>query len=80
MATVFWDSEGDLLFELMPHKTTFTGDTYVSTMLALRENIKQKRRGMFSACVLLLHDNAPAHKSYTSRDVIRKCGFVEVFS
>ena len=38
-------------------------------MEALRENI---------AGVLLLHDNAPAHKPRSSRATIRKCGFVEL--
>ena len=65
MTTVFWDSEDVLLLENMPHKTTITGDIYASTMVPLRENIKQKRRGKLSAGVLLLHNNAPAHKSRT---------------
>ena len=78
MATFFWDSKGVQLLEFMPYRTTITGNTCASTMVALRENIKQKRRGKLSADVLLLHDNAPAHKSRTSRDPIRKCGFVEL--
>ena len=78
MATGFWDSEGVLLLELMPHKTIITGDSYASTMVALHENIEQKRRGKLSAGVLLLHDNAPTHKSRTSRAAIWKCGFVEL--
>ena len=45
---------------------------------AFVENIKHKRRGKLSAGVLLLHDNAPAHNSRTSRAAIRKCGFVEL--
>ena len=59
---------------------TITEDTYASIRVALRENIKQKHRGKFSAGVLLLHDhdNAPAHKSRKSRAAIRKCGFVEL--
>ena len=73
-----WDSEGVLLSEFMPHKTAITGDTYASTMVALSENIKQNRREKLSVGVLLLHDNAPAHKSHTSRTAIRKCGFVEL--
>ena len=76
--TVFWDSEGVLLLEFTPHKTTITRDIYASTIVALRENIKQKRRGKLSSGVLLLHDNAPAYKSRTSRAAIRKCGFVEL--
>ena len=72
MVTVFWDSEGVLFLEFMPHKTTITGDTYASTMVILRENINQKRRRKLSAGVLLLHDNAPAHNSCTSRADISK--------
>ena len=75
MATVFWDSEDVMLLDFMPHKTTITGDTYTSTLVALRENIEQKRREKLSAGVLQLQDNAPAHKSRTSRSAIRKCGF-----
>ena len=64
--------------EFMLQKTTITGDTNTSTMVALRENIKQKRCGKLSAGVLLLHDNASAHKLRRSLDAIRKCGFVEL--
>ena len=78
MAEVYWDSEGVLPLEFMPHKKITTGDTYASTMVTLRENIKQKRLGKLSADVLLLHDNTPAHKSCTSQADIRKCGFVEL--
>ena len=69
MATVFWDSEGVLLLEFMPHKTTVTGDTYASTMVALLENIKQKCRGKLSAGVLLLHDMHP-HTSHAHRGLL----------
>ena len=78
MAIVFWDSEDVLLLEFMPHKTTITGDTYASTMVALHESIKQKHRRKLSAAVLLFHDRAPAHKSRTLQAAIRKCGFVEL--
>ena len=78
MATLFWNSEGVLLLELMPYKITLTVDIYAATVVVLRENIKQKRRGKLSAGVLLLHDNTPAHKSRTSQDAIRKCGFIEL--
>ena len=62
IAKIFWDSEDVLLLEFMPHETTITGDTYASTKVTLRENIKQKRRVKLSAGVLLFHENAPAHK------------------
>ena len=74
----FWDPESFLLLEFIPHKTTITRDTYASTMVALRENIKEKRRGKLSAGVLLLHYKAPAQKSRTSRAAIKKSGFLEL--
>ena len=61
METIFWYSEYVLQLEFIPHKTTITGDTYASTKVTLRENIKQKLRGNSSAGVMLLHDNAPMH-------------------
>ena len=56
----FWDSEGVLLVEFMPHKTTITGDIMLPQWWLYAENIKDKRRGKLSTDVLLLHDNAPA--------------------
>ena len=74
----FWDSEGVLLLEFTPHKSPITGDTYASTMVALCKNIKQQKcHEKLSADVLLLHDNAPAHKTRTLQAAIRKCGFKE---
>ena len=78
MATVFWVSEGVLLLELLPDRTAIIGDTYAFTMVALRENIKQIHHGKLSPGVLLLHDNAPVHRSRTLRAAIRTCGFVDV--
>ena len=73
MVTVFWDEKGLLLLEFMPQKTTITGQTYANTITALREAIKEKRRGKLSADVLLLHDNAPVHMSAKSEAAIRQC-------
>ena len=62
----------------MPQKTTITGQTYANTITALREAIKEKRRGKLSAGVLLLHDNAPVHMSAKSQAAIRQCGFQQL--
>jgi histone-lysine N-methyltransferase SETMAR len=78
MATVFWHEKGLLLLELMPQKTTITGQTYANTFTALRGAIKEKRRGKVSAGVLLLHDNAPVHMSAKSQAAIRQCGFQQL--
>jgi len=61
IATVFWNEKGILLLEFMLQKTTITRQTYANTITALREPMKEKRRGKLSADVLLPHDNAPVH-------------------
>jgi len=48
--------------DLLP-KTTMNGQYYASLPLKLRDAIKEKRRGMLTQGVWLLHDNAPIHKS-----------------
>ena len=50
----------------------------LNTITALREAIKEKRRGKLSAGVLLLHDNAPVHMSAKSQAAIRQCGFQQL--
>ena len=78
MATVFWDEKGLLLLEIMPQKTTITGQTYANTITALREAIKEKRRGKLSAGMLLLHDNAPVYMFAKSQAAIQQCGFQQL--
>jgi len=63
MATIFWDSKGLLLIDYLPPNTTMNGQYYASLLLKLRNAIKEKRRGMLTQGVWLLHDNAPIHKS-----------------
>ncbi|XP_071086511.1 histone-lysine N-methyltransferase SETMAR-like [Haliotis cracherodii] len=75
MATVFWDSKGVLMIDYKPPKKTITGAYYAALMKKLRNAIKDKRRGMLTAGVLLLHDNAPVHKSRVAQAAIRECKF-----
>ena len=63
MATVFWYSKGIILIDYKSAVTSITGEYYVNVIKQLRVAIKEKRRGKLAACVLLLHDNAPVHKS-----------------
>uniref|UniRef100_A0A3B3QZ08 Tc1-like transposase DDE domain-containing protein n=1 Tax=Paramormyrops kingsleyae TaxID=1676925 RepID=A0A3B3QZ08_9TELE len=60
----------------MPHKTTITGESHANTMIALRESIKEMRRGKLTAGVLLLHSNAPVHVS--RQTAIRECGLQQL--
>ena len=78
MMTVFWDCEGILLCDFLPHKQTVTGDYYAQLMTQLRDAVKRQRRGKLTAGVLLLHDNAPVHKSRIASAAIRQCRFEEL--
>src|SRR5271165_2274392 len=75
MATIFWDAKGVIHIDYMPQKTTITGKYYGELLKRLRDSIKQKRRGMLSHGVLLLHDNAPVHKADVAQVALREAGF-----
>jgi histone-lysine N-methyltransferase SETMAR len=78
MCTVFWDAEGILLIDYMPHKGTITGVYYADLLRKLRVAIKEKRRGKLTYVPLLLHDNAPAHRSHVGQAAVLECGFEEM--
>ncbi|CAH2086943.1 unnamed protein product [Euphydryas editha] len=75
MATVFWDSEGILFINYKDKGVSITGEYYASILERLKEAIKQKRRGKLTKGVLLLHDNAPVHKSRVALAALLKVGF-----
>jgi hypothetical protein len=63
MATVFWDRKGMLLIALMEPGTTITSETYCETLKKLRRATENKRRGMLTSGVVLLHNTQlHAHK------------------
>ena len=78
MATVFWDSKGVILINHKPASTSITGEYYANVIKQLRIAIKEKRRVKLAASVLLLHDNAPVHKSRVAQAPIRECKFEQL--
>ena len=78
MATVFWDSKGIILIDYKPAGTSITGEYYANVIKQLRVAIKEKRRGKLAAGVLLLHDNAPVHKSRVAQVAISECKFKQL--
>ncbi|KAJ4427450.1 hypothetical protein ANN_25073 [Periplaneta americana] len=71
MATVFFDSEGLLLVDIMPHGTTINSDGYVATLKKFQVRLSRVRRHREKQDVLLLHDNAQAYVSHKTTDQIR---------
>lgn len=78
MLALFWDSEGPVLADFLPPKTTVTGQYYASLMIKLSDAIKEKRREKVKRGVMLLHDNAPSHKAHVAQAAIRQCHFEEL--
>jgi len=78
MCTVFWDAEGILLMDSMPHKVTVTGVNYANLLRKLFVAVKKKCRGKLTQVPLLLRDNASAHRSHVAQAVVLECGFEEM--
>ena len=57
---------------------TITGVYYAELLHKLRLTIKEKRQGKLTKVPLLLHDNAPAHRSGIGQAAIRESGFEEM--
>ncbi|GFW77201.1 histone-lysine N-methyltransferase SETMAR [Trichonephila clavipes] len=69
IATEFWDRHGVLLVEFMQQETTIKADAYCATLIKLRRAIQNKRRGLLTSGVMLLHDNARPHSAINTQKV-----------
>ncbi|GFT17399.1 histone-lysine N-methyltransferase SETMAR [Trichonephila clavipes] len=78
MATVFWDRHGVLLVEFMQQGTTINATAYCATLTKLRRAIQNKRRGLLTSGVLLLHDNARPHSAINTQNLIRSFGWEQI--
>jgi histone-lysine N-methyltransferase SETMAR len=78
MLVMFWDRDGVLLTDYLVGGQTINGPYYASLIERLHDVISEKRRGKINNEVLLLHDNAPVHKSNIVQAAIRQTGLVEL--
>ncbi|KAJ4433766.1 hypothetical protein ANN_16078 [Periplaneta americana] len=67
-----------LLLDFMPKGTTINANRYCETLRKLRRAIQNKRRGMLSRGVVLLHDNARLHTAASTRELLDQFGW-EIF-
>jgi hypothetical protein len=61
MCTEFWKRYGVLLIDYRPNGQIINGQVYCDTLQRLRSAVQNKRRGLLSSGVVLLHDNARPH-------------------
>lgn len=75
MCTVFWDRQGILLVEFLPRGETINAERYCATLRKLRRAIQNKRRGMLTQGLVLLHDNARPHTAGLTQNLIQRFGW-----
>lgn len=75
MASVFWDSQGIILIEYLPQGQTINADRYCETLRKLRRAIQNKRRGLLTKGVCLLHDNARPHTANVPKQLLSSYGW-----
>ncbi|GFT39827.1 mariner Mos1 transposase [Trichonephila clavipes] len=78
MATRSWDRHGVLLVEFMQQRTTINAAAHCATLTKLRRAIQNKRRGLLTSEVLLLHDNARPHSAINTQNLIRSFGWEQI--
>ncbi|GFY19459.1 histone-lysine N-methyltransferase SETMAR [Trichonephila clavipes] len=69
MCTMFWDRKGVLKVDFLTRGDMINAAAYCATLQKLRRAIQNKRRGMLSAGVALLHDNARPHTTNRTEDI-----------
>ena len=63
LASIFWDQDSILLINYLPKGQTINAEYYSSLLVQLKDILKEIRRAKFNKVVLILHDNAPAHRA-----------------
>jgi len=75
LASIFLDQDGILLIDYLPKGQNINAEYYSSLRVQLKDISKEKRRGNFTKGVLVLHDNAPAHRAHATQKKLAYLGF-----
>ncbi|GFO20621.1 transposase [Plakobranchus ocellatus] len=59
MTTVFWDSRGMILLNILPKGESLNADPYCETLDRLRHTVRPKRPELLRSGIFLQHDNEP---------------------
>ncbi|RUS78489.1 hypothetical protein EGW08_013736 [Elysia chlorotica] len=75
MLSCFWDCEGIIMTDYMEKGKTITREYYSGLLKRLRSELVRRRRGKLRNGVLLLHDNAPAHRARQAVETADQCNY-----
>lgn len=73
MLSVWWDSKGVIMFEVLPPNTSITAELYCKQLDRLAAQIQQKRPHL--GRVRFLHDNARPHTAVSTRQKLLDLGW-----
>jgi histone-lysine N-methyltransferase SETMAR len=76
MCTVFWDRKGILLVDFLPQGSTINAGVYCDTVKKLCSTIQNKRHGLLSRGVVMIHDANP-HTAAAMQNLITTFGWVQ---
>ena len=75
LASIFWDQDGILVIDYLPKGQTINVEYYSSLLVQLKDILKEKRHGKFTKGVLILHENALAHRVLATQKKLVYLGF-----
>jgi len=75
LASIFWDQDGILLIDYLLKGQTTNAKCYSSLLEQLKDILTEKRRGIFTKAVLVLHNSAPTHWALATQKKLVYLGF-----
>ena len=72
MATVFWDSQGVILLDILPRGESVNAVSYCETLDKLRHAVRRKRPGLLRSGLVLQHDNATPHTAKRTKEWLER--------
>ena len=75
LASILRNQDGTLLNDYLPKGQTIYVEYCSALLVQLKDILKEKRRGKVTKEVLLLHDNAPAHRAHAAQKKLAYLGF-----
>jgi len=75
MCTVFWDRKSVLLVDFLPQGYTINAGVYCDTFKKLRGAFQNKRCGMLSQGVVMIHDNDCQHTAAATQNLMMTFGW-----
>jgi hypothetical protein len=75
MITVFWDTNGVILVDVVTRGETINSDAYFKTLQKLKQRYRRVRPNRKTEDMLIQHDNARPHTSLRNQEAIAKFGW-----